>query len=168
MADLLKIIGLNVVNAIGFYLSFLYVTTWLRQTEHLAASTVFEINTVAIAILLLLIPAAGALSDRVGRKPVLLTATVGIFLFAWPLFWLMHHPVPALALLGQIGFAVLVAGVVGAGPATMVEALPRRVRCTSLSLLGIASLWQFSAEQRRWTPSIRSNTAMTTFLPPST
>jgi MHS family proline/betaine transporter-like MFS transporter len=106
----------------------------LRQSEHLAASTAFDINTLAIVVLLLLIPLAGALSDRIGRKPVLLGATGGLLVLAWPLFWLMHHPVPYLVLMGQAGFAVLIAALGGAGPAAMVEAFPRSVRCTGLSL----------------------------------
>jgi MHS family proline/betaine transporter-like MFS transporter len=132
--SILKIVGFNMVGAIGFYLCFIYVTTWLRQTEHLAATTAFDINSLAIAVLLPLIPAAGALSDRVGRKPVLIAACAGLLVLAWPLFWLMHHPAASLVLVGQVGFAVLVAGLAGAGPAAMVETFARPVRCTALSV----------------------------------
>lgn len=132
--SMLRIVGFNVVGAIGFYLCFIYVTSWLRQAEHLAASTAFEINTLAIAILLLLIPLAGALSDRVGRKPVLIAGAGGLLVLAWPLFWLMHHPAVSLVLVGQLGFAMLVSALAGAGPAAMVEAFPRAARCTGLSV----------------------------------
>ena len=44
----------------------------------------------------------GMLSDRFGRKPVLLGATVAGFLGAVPLFWLMHHPDVGSVLLGQM------------------------------------------------------------------
>lgn len=132
--NMLRIIGFNVVSAIGFYLCFIYVTSWLRQAEHLAASTAFDINTLAIAILLLLIPLAGALSDRVGRKPVLIAGAGGLLVLAWPLFWLMHHPAASLVLVGQLGFAMLVSALAGAAPAAMVEAFPRAARCTGLSV----------------------------------
>jgi MHS family proline/betaine transporter-like MFS transporter len=46
-----------------------------------------------MGVLLLMMPAAGALSDRVDRKLALLGAVLGTLGLAWPLFWLMHHPV---------------------------------------------------------------------------
>ena len=53
---------------------------------------------------------------------------------AWPLFWMLHHHAPVVILLGQLGFAVLSACFWGAVPATMVELVPERVRCTVFSL----------------------------------
>jgi MHS family proline/betaine transporter-like MFS transporter len=62
-----RLVGLNAGYAVGFYLCFVYITTYLRQTDHLSASKALDINTIAIVVLLLLIPLAGALSDRLGR-----------------------------------------------------------------------------------------------------
>jgi hypothetical protein len=58
-----------------------------------------------VLVSLVLIPLIGALSDRIGRKPILLAATGGLFVLAWPLFWMLHHPEIALVLPAQIGFA---------------------------------------------------------------
>jgi MHS family proline/betaine transporter-like MFS transporter len=57
-----------------------------------------------------------------------------MFLMAWPLFWMLHHNTPVVILVGQIGFAILSACFWGTIPATMVELVPERVRCTVLSL----------------------------------
>ncbi|MBV9815183.1 MAG: MFS transporter [Alphaproteobacteria bacterium] len=131
---ILRLIGLGAVGAVGFYMSFVYVTTYLRQIDHIAQSTALDINTISMAVLLLLLAPVGALSDRCGRKPVLLVATGGMLLMAWPLFWMLHHSAAFVILLGQIGFAVLSACFWGTIPATMVELVPERVRCTVLSL----------------------------------
>jgi MHS family proline/betaine transporter-like MFS transporter len=131
---ILRLIGLGAVGAVGFYMSFVYVTTYLRQIDHIAQSTALDINTISMAVLLLLLAPVGALSDRCGRKPVLLIATGGMLLMAWPLFWMLHHHAPFVILLGQIGFAVLSACFWGTIPVTMVELVPERVRCTVLSL----------------------------------
>jgi MFS transporter, MHS family, proline/betaine transporter len=113
---------------------FVYVTTYFRQIDHLAASQALDINTVSMLVMLLLIPAAGALSDRFGRKPLLLAATAGMFTFAWPLFWMLHHSDPTVILMGQVGFAVLSACFWGTISATMVELVPSKTRCTVLSV----------------------------------
>jgi MHS family proline/betaine transporter-like MFS transporter len=60
-----------------------------------------------MVVLLLLIPVVGKLSDHIGRKPVLLTAIGGMFILAWPLFWMLHYRDLAVNLIGQVGLAVL-------------------------------------------------------------
>lgn len=130
----LRVGALNALNAVGFYMIFVYAVTYLKEVVHIGAAQALDINTLNMGILLLLVPAAGALSDRVGRKPVLVASTAGVLLLAWPLFWLMHHPTASVVLLGQLGFAVLIGLFLGVIPATMVEAFPARVRCSGLSI----------------------------------
>jgi MHS family proline/betaine transporter-like MFS transporter len=74
------------------------------------------------------------LSDRIGRRPVLLAATTFGFIAAWPLFWLMHSASDAIVLLGQFGFVLAVGAFIGCQPAIMVEAVPAEVRCTAIAV----------------------------------
>ena len=76
----------------------------------------------------------GTLSDRFGRKPMLLAATAVGFVTALPLFWLMHHDHMALVLVGQLGFVLTVGTFVGIQPSIMVEEAPASVRCTAVAL----------------------------------
>jgi MHS family proline/betaine transporter-like MFS transporter len=131
--NLLLLLGMNAVGSVGFYLCFIFVTTYLRKTEHLAASTALDINSLAMIVQLLVIPLAATLSDRIGRRPVLLAAAFGQLILAWPLFWLMHHPNLALEIIGQTLFASLVGCFIAVAPTLMAETLPTNVRCTSLS-----------------------------------
>ena len=62
-----QIVGYLAFGGIGRYLCFVYVTTWLRQTEHIPASTAFDINIVAILLVMVLGPFFGDLSDRIGH-----------------------------------------------------------------------------------------------------
>jgi MHS family proline/betaine transporter-like MFS transporter len=131
---ILRVAGLNVMNAVGFYMIFVYVATYLQQIVHVEAARSLDINTISMVVMLLVMPTAGGLSDRVGRKPLLLAAAVGLLIGSWPLFWVMHHSNFALILLGQSGFAVLIGLFMGTAPATMAETFPAHVRCTALSL----------------------------------
>ncbi len=107
------------------------------------ARTALGVNTLAMALALLIIPAAGVASDRVGRRPVLVVAAGALALLAYPLMALMARGQTAGIVAGEIGLAVLVAAISGAMPATMAELAPWRVRCTVLSVaynLGMALL----------------------------
>jgi MHS family proline/betaine transporter-like MFS transporter len=110
---------------------FVYAATYMQQIVHVRAAEALDLNTFNMGILLLVLPAAGALSDRLGRKPLLLGSALGTLGLGWPLFWLMHHPVVSLMLVGQLGFAVLLGLFMGGLPATMAEAFPGRVRVTA-------------------------------------
>jgi MFS transporter, MHS family, proline/betaine transporter len=65
---------------------------------------------------------------------VVVVATGGMLILAWPLFWMMDSSAIFSILLGQIGFAVLSACFSGVAPAVMVELVPYQTRCTVLSL----------------------------------
>jgi MHS family proline/betaine transporter-like MFS transporter len=129
-----QVIGYNLILAVNFYMAFVYVVTYLKEIVGVSSSEALDINSFNMVILLLVIPLAAALSDRVGRKPLLLVACLGFLVLAWPLFWMMHHPKFEMILLGQMGFAVLAALYGGALPAAMVETFPARVRCTAISV----------------------------------
>lgn len=131
---MLRVAGFNVLNGVAFYLLFVYGATWLTEVVRLDAGRALQINTISMVVLLALIPLAGALSDRIGRKPPLVVACILLFVLAWPLFWLMHHPDPHLALAGQVAFALPIALFLGVGPVAMTELFPARVRCSAVSI----------------------------------
>jgi MFS transporter, MHS family, proline/betaine transporter len=131
---MLRISALNAFNAVGFYTAFVYLVTYFEKVAHLSAAAALDINSLNMMALLVVLPMAGALSDRIGRKPVLMAAAAGGLIFAWPLFRLMDHPVPSIACLGQLGLALFVGMFCGVMPVTMVEAFPARVRCSAVSI----------------------------------
>jgi MFS transporter, MHS family, proline/betaine transporter len=131
---ILKIAGFNIVNATGFYLCFVYVTTWLSATAHVSTARALDINSLNMALLLVLVPLSALVSDRIGRKPLLMAGMLGILLLAHPLFSLMHHERDAFVFLGQLGFVVLVSLIFGTYPVAMVEMVTQRVRVSALSI----------------------------------
>jgi len=131
---MLRLAALSVFNAVGFYLMFVYIVSWLQLADGVAPARALGINTISMALLLPLMLATGWLTDRIGRRPLMLAATAFAFVAAWPLFWLMHSTDPAIVLLGQLGFVLAVGAFIGGQPALMVEAVPAEVRCTAIAL----------------------------------
>ena len=140
---MVHLVSLTAALSVGFYTTFVYAATWLHQVVGVPARTALGVNTAAMAIALLIIPAAGVASDRLGRRPVLVVGAGALALLAYPLMALMARGQMAGIIVGEIGLAVLVAVISGAMPATMAELAPWRVRCTVLSVaynLGMALL----------------------------
>ena len=78
---ILLVAGLSV----GFYTTFVYSATWLKQVAGVSAKTGFEINTIAMALSLGAVLVAGGLSDRFGRRPVVAVVTGLLMVVSYPL-----------------------------------------------------------------------------------
>jgi MHS family proline/betaine transporter-like MFS transporter len=87
-----------------------------------------------MVILLPVVITAGCLSDGIGRKPLMVVASIGGLIGAVPLFWLLNHPSALLAQIGQLGLVLLMGVYYGPLPAILVEAAPPAVRCTAVAL----------------------------------
>jgi MHS family proline/betaine transporter-like MFS transporter len=130
----LRIGLLNVVNGIGFYIAFVFLVTYMQAVGGLSESAALEINTLNMLVLLAMFPLSGWLSDRVGRKPLLIAGIGGLLVLSWPLFWALDHSSPAWNFVGQLGFSIAIGLFGGALPVTMVEIAPRAVRCSAISV----------------------------------
>ena len=131
---MLGIAGLSAFFAAGFYVTFVYLVSWLQTADGIAPARALEINSFSMAVVLPITLATGWLSDRTGRKPFLLLATILGFVAALPLWWMMHHPSAELAQLGQLGLVLIVGLFGGALPSALVECAPPSVRCTAVAL----------------------------------
>lgn len=132
--DMLRVVGINILNGVGFYIPFVYLTTYLVKYNELPERYALDINTVTLVVLSLLIPLFAYLSDRLGRRPVMLTGAAGMLFLSYPFFWLLHHHSYTMVMLGQLGFAVVMACFLGGLPAAMAEMFPRHVRMTAYSV----------------------------------
>jgi MFS transporter, MHS family, proline/betaine transporter len=128
-----RIAGLAAFGSVGFYVMFLYAVSWLQMVDGVSPERALGINTFSMAAIVPLMVFFGWLSDRIGRKPLLVAAMVAGFVGAVPFLWLMHHPDPALIVLGQLGFVLVLAPVLAIEPSLLVESTPPTVRCTVIS-----------------------------------
>lgn len=92
------VIALNVVN----YTLLSYMPTYLERRLGLSTQEALLVPIVGMLFMMLFLPFAGALSDRVGRKPLWWFSLVGLFVLVIPLYHLMGA-----GLVGAIGGFVL-------------------------------------------------------------
>ncbi|MEM8731227.1 MAG: MFS transporter, partial [Pseudomonadota bacterium] len=91
------IICLNAGFAVAYYIGFVYVSGWLVSEMHETHAEAMTINSIAIASMFVLVPLLARLSDRVGRRPLLITGAALVTLLVHPLGWVMAQPDPAYA-----------------------------------------------------------------------
>ena len=140
---MLRVSGVSMVNAVAFYLLFVYLVSWLQMVDGMAPQQALEINTASMVLLLPVMLASGWLSDRIGGKVLLMSSSLLIAIFAWPLFWLMHSEQWWHVQLAQMVFALMLGTFLGSQPAYMVNMISQHVRCSAMGLaynitLGIA------------------------------
>ncbi|MGE3872756.1 MAG: MFS transporter [Parvibaculaceae bacterium] len=131
--EMLQAVAVSLVNAVAFYLIFVYLVTWLKLAADMGARTALWINSINMVILIGVVLAVSRLSDRIGRKPILITAAVGLLVFAWPLFELMRTGEVLHVFLGQLGFTFLIGSFGSINPIVLCEAFPRHLRCSAVS-----------------------------------
>lgn len=130
---MLQAVGISLVNAVAFYLIFVYLVSWLKFAADMGARTALQINSLNMVILLGVVLVMARLSDRIGRKPILAGAAIGLLLFAWPLMMLMQTGGVINVFLGQLGFTLLIGSYGAVNAITLCEVFPRHVRCSAVS-----------------------------------
>jgi MHS family proline/betaine transporter-like MFS transporter len=116
----------------SYYIAFNYLSTYLQKQGIMSVSAATWTTTVTSLLAAISIPFWGALSDRVGRKPVLIGSAVCNILFAYPAFRMMAIS-PALAVLAQIALGQLSAAYVACVSTASCELFPDNVRLSGFS-----------------------------------
>ena len=86
---LLSSIAATMVNAVGFYLVLTYLPTYLTSYTSMEASQAQLATDIALIAYLLIIFGSGTLSDKVGRRRMLLTACVAFIVLSIPCFLML-------------------------------------------------------------------------------
>jgi MFS family permease len=123
-----------------------YMTTFATASLRLQTGVAFMASVIGGLCGLVFCPLSGALSDVIGRKPLMIWPRVLLLLAAYPAFQLIFQLRSAAALLG--GTAVLAAlGAASAAPALvwLTETLPRHARSTSLAAIYTAAVTLFGS-----------------------
>ncbi|GLW64001.1 MFS dicarboxylate transporter [Actinomadura rubrobrunea] len=129
------VIALTMGGTVAYYTYTTYLTKYLSNTAGMSKDDATLVSFCALTVFMFLQPAAGALSDRIGRRPLLISFGVGSMLGTVPImtalgnvdgFW------PALALM--LGGLVIVTGYTSINAVVKAELFPTRVRALGVAL----------------------------------
>jgi MFS family permease len=105
---ILRIIGMRLAESGGFYVIVTYLLSYITSNKIAPREVGLTGLVIAAAIGVAATVGWGILSDKVGRRPLYLWGTVGIIVFAFPMFLLVHTGIPIVIVLVYIvGLAVL-------------------------------------------------------------
>ena len=130
---LLQIIGLTISGVVAFYTWFIFAPGYAAQQFGMDATASLVAGLLGQAVFLVAIPFMGMLSDRIGRRTVLMIFAAGFALLAFPMEWLLGPSPLMLWVTMAMGSLLLAANCAPLG-AVFAELVPTRQRAT---LIGI-------------------------------
>ena len=128
-------VAMVMMTTVSFYLITVYTPTFGRSVLKLTESDALLVTIAVAASNFVWLPLSGALSDRIGRKPILLTFAVLALLTAYPaLSWLVREPTFDRMLTVELWLSFIYACYNGAMVVALTEIIPASVRTSGFSL----------------------------------
>ena len=133
--QVLLAMGARVAENGSFYIYSVFSLTYATQYAGVDRNVVLHAILIASACDALAIPLYGALSDRIGRRPVYMFGAIMTAVFAFPFFWLIGTGQPRLVTVAMLGAFLLSHGAMYAPQAAFLsEMFGTRVRYSGASL----------------------------------
>ncbi|MFV9838498.1 MAG: MFS transporter [Aaplasma endosymbiont of Hyalomma asiaticum] len=133
---LILAICIDCIENCSFHIFMVFFANYVRNFSSLSAEPLLAegIEAVIVCICGILTVAFGALSDVLGRKKVMMTASAALFVFAIPVFWLLSQQSIVCVAAGYLLFAIPFAATLGPSSAAMSELFPTKVRYTGFGM----------------------------------
>jgi MHS family proline/betaine transporter-like MFS transporter len=133
-AGIIVAFGYNVIQSVGYFTMLTFMPSFTSEVLKLPPAQAYLSNSIQLLVFVLLLPAMGALSDRIGRRPMLLAAPLFLMLATYPIFrFIIQGGLPTI-ILCQIVFGIVLAAYCGPAVAATVELFPTKLRYTAVSI----------------------------------
>lgn len=131
----LAVIFLTAGGTLSFYAYTTYMQKFLVNTSGFTKETATMISAASIFVLMLLQPIVGHLSDKIGRKPIMIFFGAGGVLFTYAIFTLISQTTNPLIAFSLIVFGMIfVSGYTATGAVIKSEMFPAHIRALGVAL----------------------------------
>ncbi|AZG76056.1 MFS transporter [Methylocystis rosea] len=132
---LLACFAATIGATISFYVILVYMPTYGKTEMGLSLAQSFIAQAPGLVLLIVLTPLIGALSDAIGRRPLLLASYGMLLLCVYPLFiWLQAERTLLALTVAQTAFCAILSGLFGALSTALAEQFPTHVRTVGLAI----------------------------------
>ncbi len=133
--ETLTVMLLTAGGTLAFYAYSIYMQKFLVNTSGFSREVASQINAITLFVFMLLQPVAGGLSDRIGRKPLMVAFGIAGVLFTYPIFSTLEttrDPILAGALV--MAALIIVTGYTSINAVVKAELFPAHIRALGVAL----------------------------------
>lgn len=132
--QILILMGFVVLLNVAYYLILILMPTYLSSTLGFdTAQSGLMLGGIMVAMMIVITP-LGSLTDRIGRKPMLLTAAIGFMLLSVPAFMLINTDSLVLQILGLAVLGLLLVILIASVSSTLPALFPTQVRYSGFAI----------------------------------
>lgn len=133
--SILRVISLRIVESFAYYSTATYLLNYLTERFPDIRPVALGALTAASLVAIFVTFAAGALTDRVGRRPIYIVGCIAAILFAFPMYLLTNDGIPALVIAVFIfGIGIIHASLTGVQGSLLTEQFGTSTRTSGASL----------------------------------
>ena len=132
--QILNLIGIVILLNVADYLVLTYMETYLNEVVGIGKAQANLSMIGIMLVMMLLIAPVGSLSDRIGRKPVLLASAIGFLLLSWPAYALINMKSVLPVVVGIAILCLLLLLILGVIGSTFPAMFPTKNRYGSMSI----------------------------------
>ena len=130
--QLVHVIALSILLFSAYYVSYVYVNIHMQTVLDFSANFAYMSTSLTLLVSVIFMPFFGHLSDRIGRKPVFVGASIAGIVLAVPAFMLLEAGGP-IAVLTHIVLGLVDSALMGVALSVYAEMFPTHVRYTGIA-----------------------------------